>query len=394
MFKGFTPQEKKVVLIISFAVVVRMLGLFLLLPVLSPYLKTLEGASPESIGLAIGIYGLAQALLQIPFGYLSDKYGRKPVIVFGMLSYALGSIMAGLVSNIWSMVFARFVQGFGAVSSAMVALSADLTREEIRTRAFATIGASIGLTFALSLVIAPPLAGRFGVPFIFFTTALLSLLVVFLIAFTVPEPKEHARDREIKPSLRNFSLLIKSKDQLFLNLSIALLHAYMVGIFTLVPYELVYTYSFPKVKHWEIYLPAVLLSMLLMVPAVIFAEKKKKFKHVFLAGILSLGFAFLVHEVFGNFLGLVLMVFFFFLGFHFLEPVVPSLLTRLTHKDIRGLSLGFFNTTQFLGAFLGGIWGGFALKGGHEYLTKIGLLTSIGWLILTLLWFRGLEDKL
>ncbi|MCS6876533.1 MAG: MFS transporter, partial [Aquificaceae bacterium] len=137
MFKDFTPQEKKIVNSITFAVAVRMLGLFLLLPVLSPYLKTLENATPQLIGIAIGIYGLAQATLQIPFGYLSDRYGRKPVIIAGMITYIVGSVMAGVVSSMWSMIFARFLQGFGAVSSAITALTADLVREEIRARAFA-----------------------------------------------------------------------------------------------------------------------------------------------------------------------------------------------------------------------------------------------------------------
>jgi MFS family permease len=164
MLKGLTKEEKRVIFGISFAVAVRMLGLFLLLPVLSPYLKTLDGATPFLIGLAIGVYGFSQAFLQIPFGYLSDKLGRKPVIIFGMATYILGSLMGGMAKGIWFMILARFIQGFGAVSSAMTALSADLTREEVRTRAFAFIGASISLVFTLSIVFAPIVAGTLGVP--------------------------------------------------------------------------------------------------------------------------------------------------------------------------------------------------------------------------------------
>lgn len=162
MLEGLTKEEKRVILGISFAVAVRMLGLFLLLPVLSPYLKTLDGATPFLIGLAIGVYGFSQAFLQIPFGYLSDKLGRKPVIIFGMATYILGSLMGGMAKGIWFMVLARFIQGFGAVSSAMTALSADLTREEVRTRAFALIGASISLVFTLSIVFAPHSGGHLG----------------------------------------------------------------------------------------------------------------------------------------------------------------------------------------------------------------------------------------
>ncbi len=391
MLKEFTSQERRVVLSITFAVAVRMLGLFLLLPVLSPYLKTLEGATPQLIGLAIGIYGLAQALLQIPFGYLSDKYGRKPVILVGMLTYALGSLMAGLVSSIWSMVFARFLQGFGAVSSAMIALSADLTREEVRTRAFAHIGASIGLTFAISLTIAPVLAGKFGVPFLFFLTALLSLVATAVLMFRVPEPAQRSREREINPSLKNISMLLTDRNQIFLNFSIALTHAFMVVIFTVVPYELVYLYNFPKLRHWEIYLPTISLALAFMVPAVILAEKRGKFREIYTLAIILLGLSFLSFGLLGNFWGIVFMVLFFFMGFNLLEALVPSLLTRLTHRDLRGLSLGFFNTTQFLGAFAGGLWGGYVLRHGYEYMTFVAIGLVLLWFVVSLLWFRSLN---
>ncbi len=392
MLKEFTPEERKVVLSITFAVMVRMLGLFLLLPVLSPYLKTLQGSTPQLIGLAIGIYGLAQALLQIPFGYLSDKHGRKPIIFVGMFTYAIGSLMAGLAGNIWSMVFARFIQGFGAVSSAMIALSADLTREEVRTRAFAHIGASIGLTFALSLAISPVLAGKFGVPFLFFLTAFLSILALFILMTQVPEPKVRSTEREINPSLSNITHLLKDKNQIFLNFSVGLLHAYLVLLFTVVPYELVYEYSLPKIKHWEIYLPTVLLSLILMVPAIIVAEKRKKFREVFLSAVFLLGLSFATLHFVGNFVGIVLAVLLFFLGFNMLEALIPSLLTRLTHKDLRGLSLGFFNTTQFLGAFLGGMWGGYTLKHGYSYMTLFAMAFAIFWFFVGSLWFRSIKD--
>jgi Arabinose efflux permease len=388
MLKSLTKEEKRVILGISFAVAVRMLGLFLLLPVLSPYLKTLEGATPFLIGLAIGVYGFSQALLQIPFGYLSDKLGRKPVIIFGMATYILGSLMGGMAKGIWLMVLARFIQGFGAVSSAMTALSADLTREEVRTRAFAFIGASISLVFTLSIVFAPIVAGTLGVPFIFYLTALLSLLATLYVALFIPEPKNH--HREIEPTLRNFSLVLKDKNQAFLNLSIALLHAFLVVVFTVVPYQLVYEYQFPKVEHWKVYLPALLLSLALMVPSIVYAEKRKKFREVFLLGVLLIALGFLLSFLKNSFFTLVLLVFFFLVGFHLLEPIIPSLLTRLTHRDMRGLSLGFFNTTQFVGAFLGGLWGGFVLKQGPIYMTTLGFLFSLFWFFGAYLWFKRL----
>ncbi|WP_448587517.1 MFS transporter [Thermocrinis sp.] len=389
MHNQLTKEERKVILGISFAVVVRMLGLFLLLPVLSPYLGSLEGSTPFLIGLAVGIYGFAQAFLQIPFGYLSDRMGRKPVIIFGMISYVLGSLMGGMAKSIWIMVLARFIQGFGAVSSAMTALSADLTREEVRTRAFAFIGASISLAFTFSIIFAPVFSGIVGVPVLFYLTAFLSFLATLYIALFIPEPKNH--HREIKPSLKNFSLVLLDPNQLFLNLSIALLHAMLVAIFTFIPYKLVYEYGMPKVEHWKIYLPALILSLAFMVPSIIWAERKKRFKEVFLVGVVFISLGFLFYHIYPSFFGALLLLFMFLIGFHLLEPIIPSLLTKLTHKDLRGLSLGFFNTVQFLGAFLGGMWGGVALKHGVMNLTLIGIFSSLLWVMGVYIWSRSLK---
>ena len=389
MSKNLTKEEKRVILGISFAVATRMLGLFLLLPVLSPYLKNLEGSTPFLIGLAIGIYGFAQAILQIPFGYLSDKVGRKPVIILGMITYILGSLLGGFAKGIWIMILARFIQGFGAVSSAMTALSSDLTREEVRTRAFAIIGSSISLVFTFSVVFAPVIAGMVGVPVLFYLTAFLSLLATLYLAFFIPEPKNH--HREIEPSLKNFLIVLTDINQIFLNLSIAILHAFLVAIFTTVPYKLVYEYGMPKIEHWKIYLPALTLSLALMAPAVILAEKRKKFGEVFVLGVALIGIGFLIYQVFNSFYGAIILLFLFLIGFHVLEPIIPSLLTKLTHRDLRGLSLGLFNTVQFLGAFLGGLLGGFAIRHGIWVFTTMGMVFSIFWLISTYLWSRGLK---
>ncbi|WP_333784250.1 MFS transporter [Thermocrinis sp.] len=389
MPQNLTKEEKRVILGISFAVATRMLGLFLLLPVLSPYLKNLEGSTPFLIGLAIGIYGFAQAILQIPFGYISDKIGRKPVIVFGMITYILGSLIGGFAKGIWIMILARFIQGFGAVSSAMTALSSDLTREEVRTRAFAIIGSSISLVFTFSVVFAPVIAGMVGVPVLFYLTAFLSLLATLYLAFFIPEPKNH--HREIEPSLKNFLIVLTDINQIFLNLSVAVLHAFLVAIFTTIPYKLVYEYSIPKIEHWKIYLPALTLSLALMAPAVILAEKNKKFREVFLVGVALIGLGFLVYKILNSLYGAVFFLFLFLIGFHFLEPIIPSLLTKLTHRDLRGLSLGFFNTSQFLGAFLGGLLGGLAIRHDTFLLTSFGVLLSVLWFFGVYLWFKNLR---
>ena len=387
----FTPQEKKTLAGITFAVVARMLGLFLLLPVLAPYVKNLEGSTPILTGMAVGIYGLTQAVLQIPFGYLSDRFGRKPVITAGFIAYILGSIMGGLATNVWSMIVARLIQGGGAISSAAVSLAADLIREEVRTRAFAHIGASVGMVFAFSITVAPILAGKFGVPFIFYMTAFLSAVAMLYIILFIKEPEKH--HKEIEPSIKNVGMVIRDRAQLMLNISVGILHALLVSIFTIVPIELIHRYGFPKPDHWKLYLPIILVSIAIMVPSTILAEKKGKVKEVFLSGILLICLGFASHLLVGSFVGVVMLLLLYFVGFHLLEPIMPSLLTKLSHRDTRGIAVGVYNTSQFIGAFLGGALGGVFLKFGVVYMLAFNLLVSVLWLALVARWFLSVESK-
>ena len=385
----FTPQEKKTLAGITFAVVARMLGLFLLLPVLAPYARGLEGSTPVLTGVAVGIYGLTQALLQIPFGYLSDRYGRKPVITFGFLAYIIGSVLGGLAWNIWSMILARLIQGAGAISSAAVSLAADLIREEVRTRAFAHIGASVGMVFALSITVAPVIAGKLGVPFIFYLTAFLSSVAMLYILFFIPEPKKH--QEETGPLLKGMKGILRDRNQMMLDLSVGVLHAFLVSIFTVIPIELIDRYRFPKPEHWKIYLPVILLSVAIMVPSTILAEKKGKIKGVFLTGVVLISLGFLSHLILGGFWGVVLLLTLYFIGFHLLEPVMPSLLTKLSPKDTRGMSVGVYNTFQFVGAFAGGAVGGLFLKLGTTYMLLTNFFLSLIWLFLVYLWLSGIR---
>ncbi len=385
----FTPQEKKTLAGITFAVVARMLGLFLLLPVLAPYARGLEGSTPVLTGVAVGIYGLTQALLQIPFGYLSDRYGRKPVITFGFLAYIIGSVLGGLAWNIWSMILARLIQGAGAISSAAVSLAADLIREEVRTRAFAHIGASVGMVFALSITVAPVIAGKLGVPFIFYLTAFLSTVAMLYILFFIPEPKKH--QEETGPLLKGMRRILRDRNQMMLDLSVGVLHAFLVSIFTVIPIELIDRYRFPKPEHWKIYLPVILLSVAIMVPSTILAEKKGKIKGVFLTGVVLISLGFLSHLILGGFWGVVLLLTLYFIGFHLLEPVMPSLLTKLSPKDTRGMSVGVYNTFQFVGAFAGGAVGGLFLKLGTTYMLLTNFSLSLIWLFLVYLWLSGIR---
>ena len=389
MLKDFSPSERRVILGISFISVTRMLGLFLLLPVLAPYAKGLEGSSPFLVGMAVGIYGLAQAIFQIPFGHLSDKHGRKLLISIGLIIYALGSFMGGLANNIFFLIIARLIQGAGAISSTAVALAADLTKEETRTKAFAFIGSSIGLTFGLSLTLSPLIGGRLGVPFLFFLTAVLSILSLIYLIFKIPEPKKH--ESEIEPSLKNIKILLKNKNLLLLYLSTFLERIILVGMFIIVPIELIERFHIQKADHWKIYLPAILISIAIMVPLTIFAEKRKKLKEVTILGILVFSFSSLIYLYEKSSTSLILTTFIFLIGFHILEPILPSLLSRFSPQSIRGLSTGVFNTTQFVGAFTGSMMGGLALKYGVNTLLILNISIGAIWFSLV---FLFLEDKL
>ncbi len=386
-----TSEEKKNLAGIAFAVIARMLGLFLLLPVLAPYVRNLEGSTPLLTGIAVGIYGLTQAVLQIPFGYLSDKYRRKPVIVFGFLVYIIGSVIGGVAGSIWVMMIARLLQGAGAISSAALSLAADLIREEVRTRAFAHIGASVGIVFAISITVAPILAGKFGVPFIFFLTALLSTAAVLYISFLIKEPAVH--HKEIEPSLKNIGDILRDRSQQILDLSVGLLHAFLVSIFTVLPIELIYRYNLPKPEHWKIYLPVIVLSVIIMVPSVAFAEKRGKVREVLFIGVLLISLGFLSHLIVRNFYGAIALLALYFIGFHLLEPVMPSLLTKVSHRDTRGIAVGVYNTSQFIGAFIGGAMGGLYLKFGTNYMLVVNLILSLIWLLLIASWISkvGME---
>jgi len=387
--KGFTKEERKSVLGITFAISVRMLGLFLLLPVLSPYAKSLPGSTPVLVGLAFGTYGFAQAFLQIPFGYLSDKYGRKPIITIGMLTYVLGSFWAGFAHSAVELVLARFVQGFGAVSSALSSLAADLTREEVRTQAFAHIGAAIGMVFALSIVIAPIMAHYLGVPMLFYITGILSFVAMLYILFFIKEPKVHAKDREIHPSLKNILILMKDKNQIMLNTSVTIAHYFLVSVFTVIPIYFI-EHGFPKSHHWIVYLPTVFVALVIMVPATIVAERKAKMKEVFLSAIFILIIGFVSFLLLRGVLAGVLLILFFFIGFFLLEPIMPSILTKLTHKDLRGLSMGFYNMNQFVGAFLGGVFGGIFLKS-PKTMPIVDIAIGVIWIILTYIWLNSVK---
>ncbi|MCS7083362.1 MAG: MFS transporter [Aquificaceae bacterium] len=385
MFKDFTPAELRAVSIISFAVAVRMLGIFLLLPVLSPYASSLSGATPALVGLSVGIYGLSQSLLQVPFGYLSDIFGRKPIIAIGLFSYIVGSFMCAAASDVRFLVFGRLVQGVGAVSSAITALSADLIRENVRARAFALIGASIALVFIFSMIASPTLASSFGVPFLFYLTAFFSAIAIFVVIFGINEPQR-------KNKLPPFSYALKvaiSQRLAFFNISVTLLHTYVSSVFTILPSILIKDLGLEKAKHWYIYAPSVIVAVAILLPLVALVEKNKAFRQGFVWSVLSIVFSCLSLLGFKNTLVAIFVLTVFFVGFNLLESTLPSLLLRFVSEESRGAALGWYNTYQFLGVFIGGLLGAVGLALGILYFALISLLIGLIWLIGGLIWFKN-----
>lgn len=351
-----SPEERRAGASLASIFALRMLGLFLILPVFSVYAKTLPGGDNLAlVGFALGAYGLTQAFFQIPYGIASDIFGRKLVIVVGLLVFALGSFVAAWAPDMNWIIVGRVLQGAGAISAAVTALAADLTREEHRTKVMAMIGSSIGLVFALSLVGAPILYGWIGMSGLFIMTGVLALAaIVLLIKAVPPAPPPHGHE---KLPLRR---VIFDPDLLRLNVGIFTLHMVQMAMFVVLPHALVNHGGLEAASHWKVYLPAVLVSFAIMVPAIIAAERKDKMRPIFIAavGLLVVVQAglFVLHE---SLWALALWLLLFFVAFNVLEATLPSLVSRTAPPAAKGAALGVYNTTQAIGLFIGGAAGGY-----------------------------------
>ncbi|WP_226450350.1 MFS transporter [Ferribacterium limneticum] len=351
-----SPEERRAGASLASIFALRMLGLFLILPVFSVYAKTLPGGDNLAlVGFALGAYGLTQAFFQIPYGIASDIFGRKQVIVVGLLIFALGSFVAAWAPDMTWIIVGRVLQGAGAISAAVTALAADLTREEHRTKVMAMIGSSIGLVFALSLVGAPILYGWIGMGGLFVMTGVLALAAIVLLFKAVPPaPPPHGHE---KLPLRR---VVFDPDLLRLNVGIFVLHMVQMAMFVVLPHALVSHGGLEAASHWKVYLPAVLVSFAIMVPAIIAAERKDKMRPIFLAAI---GLLVIVQSGLLLFSGslwlLALWLMLFFVAFNVLEATLPSLVSRTAPPAAKGAALGVYNTTQALGLFIGGAAGGY-----------------------------------
>lgn len=357
----------------------RMLGLFLILPVFAIHAKTLPGGdSAFLIGLAMGIYGLTQSFGQIPLGIASDKYGRKPIIIIGLILFALGSFIAAAADSMLWVIIGRAIQGAGAISAAVTAFIADSTREEHRTKAMAMVGGSIGLTFAFSLVASPLLYKLVGMGGIFALTGILSILGILVVLYLVPAAPA-------QPAARvPFSAVLRNGELMRLNYGVFALHLMQMAMFVVVPPALVKYSGLPVAEHWKIYLPVVLASFIVMLPPIFIGEKKGKMKQVFVGAIalllcVQLGmWQFLTQPM-----ALIGLLFAFFIAFNIMEASLPSLVSRIAPPAAKGAALGVYNTLQALGLFCGGALGGLLKQvAGPSSVFILGAVLTAGWLII------------
>jgi len=359
VFHAMLPKERRAVAVIALVAMCRMFGLFALLPVLSLFAADLKGATPILVGLAVGGYGLTQASLQIPFGLLSDRIGRLPVIIFGLVLFAAGSILAGLSDTIAGVIAGRFLQGAGAISATLTALMADATREQVRTRTMAVLGIGIGASFLLALIIGPIIAAQSGVRSLFWIAATLAL-VAGLLLMALPAGIEKPKAPVV---LRPAAVL--RPELLRLDLYIFVLHALLTASFVALPFLFRNRLDLVLTEHWKIYVGALIVSLAGTIPLILVDDRRGRAGTIGLAiGLLLIGQLILA---FGSFA--VLPVFIalavFFAGFNFLEAGLPARLSILADGELRGASLGVFSSSQFLGAFAGGLIGGIFLAGGQ-----------------------------
>jgi len=364
----------------------RLLGLFLILPVFALYAQTLEGYTPRLAGLALGIYGLTQACLQLPFGIASDRFGRKPVIAAGLVLFAIGSVVAALADSMLGVLIGRALQGAGAVSAAVTALVADLTRETQRTKAMAMIGITVGASFLISIPLGSALNTIVGVPGIFWLTAVLAVAGMLILWFAVPTPARAGR-RERAPVLRELGAVLRDRELLRLNIGIFALHAALTATFVVLPTALVEQAGLPANEHAALYLPLMLLSALPLFPIISLAERRGWQRGVFAGAVLVLCLAQAALSLQnGSLLGIGAALLVFFIAFNILEASLPSLVSKMAPAAAKGAAIGVYSTFQFLGAFVGGDRGGWLHQhyGAAAVFAGAAALTGI-WFVISLL---------
>jgi MFS family permease len=379
-----TALERKITFILASIYAFRMLGLFMILPIFSLYIPHLRQATPFLIGFALGIYGCTQAFLQIPLGMLSDRIGRKPVIVFGLILFMFGSIIAAMSHNIYGIIIGRALQGAGAVGSTLMALLADHTADEHRLKAMSLMGMVIGFSFMIAMVLGPLLNTWVGLAGIFWFTAFLAVLAIFILLSGVPTAQQHLLHRDSEAVLTQFKKILTLPELLRLDFGIFSLHAMLMALFIMIPFLLTDTLHMNLQQQWLFYLPVLLGACFLMFPCVIISEAKRLLKPFFISAIFLLMLTQLLLIHFHNSLlsvGLILCL--FFTAFTFLEASLPSLISKLAPVGAKGTAMGIYSSSQFLGIFFGATLGGYLFNHWGAYgVISLSLGLSLVWLAL------------
>ena len=369
MFKKILPLN----LIIS----LRMFGLFIVLPVLSVYALDMPNSSHTMVGIIIGGYAITQMLFQVPFGTMSDKIGRKKTIIFGLIIFAIGSLVAGLATDVYTLLIGRLLQGAGAIGSVITATISDVVKEEERGKAMAIMGGSIGMSFAISMVAGPTIATYFGgVPTLFFIVTFLALLSIYVLVKYVPDPPVIKHTYLENDKFKMF----ENKNLMKMNITNMLVKGFMTFAFMIIPIVLIKTYGWSENELYKIYLPSMIVGILAMGPAAMIAEKKGKFKLILLLGVLFLAIAYLIIGLSHTYMAFVAGVIIFFIGFNLQEPILQSLASKYAKVHQRGRVLGIFNSYGYFGTFIGGFVGGMLLD-----VTTLSVI-SYGIIALCILW--------
>jgi predicted MFS family arabinose efflux permease len=358
------PFERRVVMSLAALYTFRMFGLFLLLPVLALYGTQYQGHTPFLLGIALGAYGASQALLQIPFGMLSDRIGRKPIIFFGLIIFIIGSVVAAQAHTVYALILGRLLQGGGAISGVVMALLTDLTSEENRTKAMATIGASIGVSFAVAMTVGPMMAAWAGVGSIFWVTAVLGVIGTAILFFLVPNVQQAPRRKQEVGTVPNLLWqTLKHPELMRLNVGIFALHFVLMANFMVLPHILEQQLHIARNHHGMVYFPMLAIAFVVMLPFIIIAEKRRKIKPVFIGaiGLLALAQTALMLTPPHLFFTLA-MIFFFFVAFNLLEATLPSMVSKIAPAGAKGTATGIYATCQVVGVSAGGAMGGWLLQ--------------------------------
>ncbi|WP_063454600.1 MFS transporter [Acinetobacter johnsonii] len=365
--------ERRSTFALSSIFALRMLGLFMIIPVFSVAGQTYEYATPALLGLAVGIYGLTQAILQIPFSLIADRYSRKPLVVFGLLLFALGGAIAAMSDTIYGVIIGRAIAGGGAVSAVVMALLADVTREENRMKAMATMGMSIGVSFAVAFSLGPWLTGLVGISGLFWVTTIMGLAAISML-FLVPKVTRHHRNYQ-QGYLAQLKQVLKMGDLNRLHVSVFSLHLLLTAMFIYVPSQLIDFAKIPLNSHGWVYLPLLVVSLFFAFPSIVLAEKYRKMRGIFLTAIggIILGLGILIFGFESKYI-LLTGLGLFFIAFNVMEALLPSWLSKAAPIQSKATAMGVNASSQFLGAFFGGVTGGQLLLLNN---------TALGWSILT-----------